>query len=64
MCLAGIEPADNLVAATFNPAFAWTAAVFLAETPSGRGGGAAHHGARRMVSTAVYEAWCTRPVPV
>ena len=33
VCSAGLEPADQLVAAACNPAFTGTAAVFAAETP-------------------------------
>ena len=43
--LAGLEPADHLVGAACNPAYARTAAVFGAETLGFRGGGAARHGA-------------------
>ena len=60
---AGLEPADHLVAAACNPAFACTAAMFAAETPAVRGSGAAHHGALWLfLSTAVCDAmlepWC------
>ena len=53
---AGLEPADHHVGATIDPAFTWTTAVLATETFAMRGGGAARHGARLLVSTAVNEA--------
>ena len=54
---AGLEPADHLVAATYNPAFACTIAVFLAETFRVCVGGAVQHGALcLLLSTAVCDA--------
>ena len=54
---AGLEPADHLVAAACNPAFACTAAMFGAETLADRGGGAVQHGALwHLLSTAVCNA--------
>ena len=51
---AGLEPADHLVAAACNPAFAFAAAVFCTEAPGSRGGGAVRHGAPwHLLSTAV-----------
>ena len=43
------------VGAATKHAFAWTAAVFYADTLESRGGGAARHGAR-LLSTAVFAA--------
>ena len=48
---AGLEGADHLVGAACSVAFAWTAAVFSAETLADRGGGAARHGARLVYTT-------------
>ena len=45
-----------LVGAAAKHAFAWTAAVFVAETLAFRAGGAARHGARLLLSTAVFTA--------
>ena len=53
---AGFEPADHRVGAACNPALICTTAMLGTETPGARGGGAARHGARLMVSTTVYEA--------
>ena len=53
---ASIKPADYLVAATLNPAFTCTTAMFGTEAFANRGGGAACHGARLFVPTAVYVA--------
>ena len=44
------------VGAAAKHALAWTAAVFLAETLADRGGGAARHGARLLLSAAVFAA--------
>ena len=43
-----------LVGAAAKHAFAWTAAIFCAEALAGRGGGAARHGARLLLSAAVF----------
>ena len=53
---AGLPHADHLVGAALEKAFAWTAAVFDTQTLAYGGGGAACHGARLMVATAVFEA--------
>ena len=42
--LAGLEPADHLVAAACNPAFACTTTMFGTETFALRGGGAVRYG--------------------
>ena len=58
---AGLELADQLVGASFNPAFTFTAAMFIAETSGTRGGSAACYGARLLLSTAVCPAmWRSR----
>ena len=54
--LASLEPADHLVGAACNPTLTCTTTVFAADTPGGRGGGAACHGARLLLFTAVYGA--------
>ena len=55
--LAGLEPADHLVAAACNPAFPFTATVFGAETLAFGGGGAIRHGALWvLLSTTVCDA--------
>ena len=51
--LAGLEPADHQVGATFNPAFTCTTAMCCTETLALRGGGTAPHRARLFVSTAM-----------
>ena len=57
MRLAGLEPADHLVGAACNPAFAWTTAMFGTETLGVSVGGAARHGALCfLLSTAVCDA--------
>ena len=48
--------AHHHVGAAAKHALAWTAAVFLAETLAFRGGGAARHGARLLLSTSVFAA--------
>ena len=54
---AGMPHASRpLVGAAAKHAFAWTAAMFLAEALAFRGGGAARHGARLPVSTTVFAA--------
>ena len=54
---AGLEPADHLVGAACNPAFACTAAMFGTETLALRSGGAVRHGALCfLLSTAVCDA--------
>ena len=54
MRYAGLEPADNLVGATLNPTFACTTTMLDAETLASRGGAAARHGARLILSTAMF----------
>ena len=44
---------DHLVWAAGNKAWTWTADVFLTETLANRGGGAARHGARLHLASAV-----------
>ena len=56
MCSAGLEPADHHVGATFDPTRSFTPTVFNAHTSSARGGDAAHHGARLVITTAMYVA--------
>ena len=48
--------AHHHVGAAAKHALAWTAAVFCAETLAPRGGGAARHGARLLLSAAVFAA--------
>ena len=48
--------AHHPVGAATKHALAWTAAVFYAETLESRGGGAARHGARLVLSAAVFAA--------
>ena len=48
----------SVVGAAAKHSFAWTATVFVAETLASRGDGAAHHGARLLLSTAVFVAMC------
>ena len=50
---AGLEPADQHVSATIDPAFTCTTTVFAAETFANRAGGAACYGARLLLSAAV-----------
>ena len=53
---AGLPHADHLVGAALEKAFACTAAVFATQSLADRGGGASRHGARLVVTTAVFEA--------
>ena len=45
---------DHLVWATGNKAWTWTAAMFDTEALASRGSGAARHGARLLLSTAMF----------
>ena len=52
---AGHPHADDLFGAVASVASAWTAPMFLTEALALRGGGAACHGARLLISTAMFD---------
>ena len=56
VCCAGLPHAHHLAGAAAKHALAWTATVFHAETLALRVGGAARHGARLLLSAAVFAA--------